>query len=319
MVQTRPNSDELSIAELLATTMRSGDTYPHSGSRPPSLPPIDAQHLHTFVGSLTGPNGASDIAKFASASLNATNIYPHPIPSIDSHSDVKEPIDPLLLDSSTSIHYKQEEEGDSGDDLTQVILSSWPADFPAPDTVHLLCQVFFDQCHYLRCLFQPGRFFAHLAHGPGSSLFPSHAVLHAIFALAYTLRPDLDPANHASTGSSHYSKLPALVSAKYHCERVKHHLSSLNGQGTTLLAQCKAAIILANVKFGHGQMLEAWNASGTACRIATALSLNRRKVESNIDDGRIRVDILSTSLLPLPSSWVEDEERRRVMFLAYAT
>ena len=324
MVQSYPNSDELSIAEILATTMRSGEGFPNTESRPSSVSPPDVHHMQSFVGSLTGENGASQMAKLASASLDAANIYSHPIPTLASQGGIKEPIDPLLLDPSTG-QYKPREDPSSkvGTNLSELILSGWPTDFPSPVMVEQLVRVFFDKSEYLRCLFQPSKFFEQLAHGPNSPRYPSHAILHAIFAIGYALRPDLDPANLSylatQMGRGTSNDESGMASCKYHCERAREHISKANGQGHDLLSACKAAIIITSIKFGVGDIFEAWVCSGMATKMAIAMALNRGKEDGELTMNKAKVDIFWGSLLAPPANWIEEEERRRVMFLAFVT
>ncbi|UZJ56557.1 hypothetical protein CBS101457_005877 [Exobasidium rhododendri] len=324
--QRYPNQDELSIAEILATTMRSGEGLASAESRPSSISSPNAHDLQAFVGSLTGANGASQMAKLASASLNAANIYSTSLLPLGSDDNIKVPIDPLLLHSSTA-HLGDERKNANpiqGNNLSEVILSGWPADFPSPSMVNQLTRVFFDQSDYLRCLFQPGRFFQQLTHGPNSIHYPSRAVLHAIFSMGYALRPDLDPANISLLGSQRKgasaNDKSTMVSSRYHCERAKYHILRATDQVTDVLSIAKAATILTSIKYGVGEIFEGWICSGIATKTAVAMSINRsRKTDGDDSTRGAKVDIHWGSLLPPPKNWIEEEERRRVMFMAFVT
>lgn len=324
MVQRHPNQDELSIAEILATTMRSGEGFPLSPSHQASLSPLGADHLHSLVGSLTGSARTTD-------GIEESKSYSHTIPQLEFQQHSKEPIDPLLLRQAAVDHFKQEEIpvvehtlGKTTDGPSQLIQTSWPADFPTPMVAEHLCHIFFDDCHYLRCLFQPGRFFQQVAYGPSSPHFPSTALLHAIFAMSYSLRPDMDPERAREVQQGESSSLSnsetGMLLVKYHCEQVKRQLLNLDGRsGVQLFSLCKAAIILMNVQFGLGHMLEAWTTSGISIKLATALYLNRGREDTELVGHEAKVEYLSTVLLRPSSDWMEEEERRRVVFYAFAS
>lgn len=320
--QPTPNSDELSIAEILATTMRSGEGFSGTDSRQESMLPLDATHLRSFVNNLTGSNQPTHLDSMAPTLLDASKVYPHPIPLLSTPY----PINPVVP-KPTAVDLFGEDDDMAGNvqGFSEVISTGWPSDFPSPSTTEHLCQIFFDKCHYLRCIFQPSRFLEQLSHGPGSADFPSRALLHSIFAMAYSLRPDLDPAN--LTMSQDPGERAGLlntengfITARYHCDRVKHFLSNLDGRpGVELFSLCKAAIILTNVQFGLAHMLEAWATSGLANKLATALYLNRGRGNTRLAGEVARVDYLSTSLLRPSFDWIEEEERRRVIYYAFAS
>lgn len=306
--QSYPNSDELSIAEILATTMRSAESFSHSE-------PTDSKHFDSFVGTLTETGDASHMAKLASASLNAAQIYPESSQKEDQGS--KEPIDPLLLHSSAD-HYKNDEASSNtslGNStlFSNVIFFGWPSDFPSPAMVDQLSRVFFSDCDYLQGLFQPSRFFEQLAYGPNSPHFPHPALLHAIFSMSYALRPDLDPAANLSNGAS------TMVSSRFHYERAKAHIQKVTGRDRDLLSVCKAVVLLTSIKWGYGDIFEAWVESGVAIKMAVACSLNRGELQGERVKSIATAELFSGSLLPPATTWIEEEERRRVMFLAFVT
>lgn len=325
VVQSYPNSDELSIAQILATTMRSGDSFPAGEARPEQSFSSDSKHFGSFVDTLAGTSDASQMAKLASASLEAAQLYPNASSPLASQG-AKEPIDPLLLNSMAD-KYKAELPSSTqmGSDMpfSNLVFFGWPSDFPAPAVVDQLTRIFFDRCDYLRNLFQPSRFFEQLAHGPNSPHFPSSAVLHAIFAMAYALRPDMDPAS-MSLLEAHSDREPTneestMVSTKYHCERARHHIQRVSAKDKNLLSVCKAAIILTNIKYGFGDVFEAWIDSGIAVKLAVALSLNRGTQTSKRESDKGCAELFSGTVLPPAANWVEQEERRRVMFFAFVT
>lgn len=310
-----PNSDELSIAEILATTMRSGEGFPHQ----------DATHLHSFVSHLTGLDQSTHLDSMTHSELDASKIYPHPIPQLRTQHSNKISLNPIIPEPAAVDPFVGDHISGNNQAYSEMISTGWPSDFPSPSTAELLCQVFFEQCHYLRCIFQPSRFLEQLSHGPGSPQFPSVALLHSIFAMAYSLRPDLDPANlpmsqDPSGRAGLLNTENGFISARYHCDRVKHYLSNLDGRpGIELFSLCKAAIVLTNVQFGLAHMLEAWATSGLANKLATALYLNRGRGDTRLAGEVARVDYLSTSLLRPSSNWIEEEERRRVIYYAFGT
>lgn len=313
MVHSHPNPDELSIAEILATTMRSGEGFPISDSHHPSISSLDANHLQSFVGSLDGLRTDTEI--------DASKPYSHRIRQLDFQQDSKVPIDPLLLrQASTAGNFKQQQH--NTDSATQLIHTSWPADFPSPVMAEQLCRIFFDKCQYLACLFQPSRFFEQMAYGPSSPAFPSFALLHAIFAMTYAYRPDLVPERkyHPVDPIAISNSEIGMSLVKYHCDQVRQHLISLEGRsGNYLFSLLKAALILQNIQYGIGHILEAWTTNGIAIKLATALYLNRGKEETEVVGHEAKVEYLKTSLLRPSSDWMEEEERRRVVFYTFAS
>jgi hypothetical protein len=318
MAQSHPNSDELSIAEILATTMRSGEGFPITDSHPP----LDANHLHSFVGSLTGDDRALHIDRLSSnADIDSSKAYSHPIPQLDFHQqESKVPIDPLLLrHAATAGSFKKQQHTDAE---TQLIPTSWPADFPSPAIAEQLCRIFFDKSQYLACLFQPSRFFQQMAYGPSSPGFPSFALLHAIFAMTYAYRPDLIPERkyHPVDPNSISNSDTGMTLVKYHCDQVRHHLINLEGRsGNHLFSLLKASLILQNIQYGMGHILEAWTTNGIGIKLATALYLNRGREDTEVVGHEAKVEYLKTSLLRPSSDWMEEEERRRVVFYAFAS
>lgn len=189
--------------------MRSGDGFPSSlGSEDRATSISEALagtgSLSLFVEGLaqrtnvTADANASQTSAgdFTPHSTGHTNVLHHVDGQVDGSTG---PIDPLLLNEH-SIHttdtHRPQTSGSNNvqpDPLMELVLTGWPSDFPPPVMVDALVRIFFDGCVHLRFLFYSARFFDRLAQGPTSPSYPHPAVLHAMFSLAYTLRPDLDP------------------------------------------------------------------------------------------------------------------------------
>lgn len=315
MARSHPNSDELSIAEILATTMRSGEGFPTSDNHHSSIPSLDANHLQSFVGSLDRLGTNADI--------DSSKAYSDRLPQLDFQQDSKVPIDPLLLQQATTTgNFKQQQHTDS--ENSQLLPTSWPADFPSPAMAEKLCRIFFDKCQYLACLFQPSRFFEQMAYGPSSPGYPSFALLHAIFAMTYAYRPDLIPIPerryHPIDPNAISNNETGMTLVKYHCDQVRQHLINLEGRsGSHLFSLLKAALILQNIQYGMGHILEAWTTNGMSIKLATALYLNRGREDTEVVGHEAKVEYLKTSLLRPTLDWMEEEERRRVVFYAFAS
>lgn len=193
--------------------------------------------------------------------------------------------------------------------------SGWPREFPAPTMAFKLISTFFEKSPLMSCMFQPSLFFEQVLHGPKSSSFPSKTCLHAIFAMAYILQPDLDPSNQFKEGE--IANTLAMKAARLHGEKAKHHLMQAALERADLLSTCKGALVLGSVKFGLGDMLDAWLVTGIAARLAMSLRLNRAEDDLQMRKGQVRVDLISATLIHPPQNWSEEEERRRIMATAF--
>jgi hypothetical protein len=136
-------SDELSIAEILATTMRAGDGgFTRTNSSPGF--DVDAAHgrialdpsLEDFVESL--PN----IGIHVPANVAGTGVYPHPLPQHagnrgGEHHSI---MDNLLGENGSSRGARASTGGNAGDadPMLELVWSGWPSDFPPPQTVNEL-------------------------------------------------------------------------------------------------------------------------------------------------------------------------------------
>ncbi|PWN45958.1 hypothetical protein IE81DRAFT_131944 [Ceraceosorus guamensis] len=380
-VQSTSSADELSIAEILANTMRGGEssyqTMPSGLSgRPtnhrPSADPLADQGQNNSsaqlmldpsmdFGNLPGDqDGLRHIAVSDISSPSGNSTYSHPL----QRSDM---LGPLLLDSAgggqtgasggqghghTAIRGTAVEAfsiagfppsaqgvgsstGSSGiqqdpDPMLELVFSGWPTDFPPPQTVDLLVNIFFENFPFLH-IFHPGRFLNALMLGPHSPRYPHPSALHAMFALSYTLRPDLDPvaqsrqANAQPLAGSHGAQKSIYDihrsrggSADYHTARCQHHIFHGTFHGGNLYDIARAACLLCNKKYACGDLLEAWMHAGHSTRLMVALNINRERSRSTPSLGQ-PIEITRMIVNASPKDWVEEEERRRAMFSVLAT
>ncbi|KAK0547456.1 hypothetical protein OC845_004088 [Tilletia horrida] len=171
--------------------------------------------------------------------------------------------------------------------------TGWPVDFPPPEKFDKLVEVFFKYIGSMWPMLHRGRFYSRLALGPLHARYPHYAVLHAMFALAYTMMPELDDspppalpsptafmARGALNGTGRRS--PAITTcASFHSDRAKAIVGgSMEGQNVYEL--CQASVLLAIYKYANGELIDAWMLSAQCLRIAVPLGLSRMAPESSL-------------------------------------
>lgn len=276
----------------------------------------DAQHMERFVTDLAELDSAARLGDKGQTSEGLDNAYP-----VDLHLGASSNVGVL---EQQSLEGTAKAQGGQQGDMTmfsQVVLSVWTADFPPPSDVFPLLLVFFDKCDYLKFMIQQRRFFEEVAQGPHSPQYPTHALLHSIFALAYRLCSSLDLPSANNGGPNALSKDHDTLS-RFHRERARHHIFRPRNESKHLLSCCKAAIILANTEYGLGNSFDAWVLSGMATKIAISLNLNKGVPDLERMRGKLGFPIdldIPSLMITSPSDWVDAEERRRVMILAFIT
>lgn len=358
----QPNPDELSIAEVLASTMRSGEGFASSLPSDARASISEAFNSTSFSSFVEGLAQRSNEVTEGEGQINQTS---------------SDQIDPLLLgEQGTSVMEEESSmrvadidnianmgESIQSDPLMQLVLTGWPSDFPPPNMVDKLVGIFFDGYAHLRYLFHPARFFEYLAQGPTSSRYPHPAILHAMFSLAYILRPDLDPIlpfpqpeqrhtqelldahirrrhsnskAYADPGSqaghqegiklalqSRYDRDRAKMgSAGYHSDRAQHHISIGMWEGGDLMSLAKASLMLTTKRYGCGEIFDAWMSASLGTRLSVSLAINRSNPTSPDMarfTGKTPVETIRLAMSGAPADWIEEEERRRLMFLILAT
>ncbi|PWN37695.1 uncharacterized protein FA14DRAFT_187762 [Meira miltonrushii] len=358
----QPNPDELSIAEVLASTMRSGEGFASSLPSDARASISEAFNSTSFSSFVEGLAQRSNEVTDGDTQINQTS---------------SDQIDPLLLGEHGTSMMEEESsnraaaidsiadmgENMQSDPLMQLVLTGWPSDFPPPNMVDKLVGIFFDGYAHLRYLFHPARFFEYLAQGPTSSRYPHPAILHAMFSLAYILRPDLDPMlpfpqpdqrhtqelldahirrrhsnskAYADPGSqaghqegiklalqSRYDRDRAKMgSAGYHSDRAQHHITIGMWEGGDLMSLAKASLMLTTKRYGCGEIFDAWMSASLGTRLSVSLAINRSNPTSPDMarfTGKTPVETIRLAMSGAPADWIEEEERRRLMFLILAT
>jgi hypothetical protein len=362
----QPNQDELSIAQVLASTMRSSGEM--EGEHNTSLADAFGHHS-TFTSFVEGLAQQAVAHEEGKAKNHDADDPPEQLP---------DPIHPFSFDSTINSSGHPGSSVGQADPLMELVLNGWPADFPAPSMVDTLVRVFFDEVSYGRLLFHPPRFFQRIAQGPTSSAFPHSAVLHAIFALAFIVKPELDPFFSALSGpaaesgvnlgasfavneqedildsqikqrhskarsfadpayqaghkqgitmalQSRYDRERAkLGSAGYHSERAQYHLTIGMWEGGDLMSLARAAFMLTMKRYGCGELFDAWLSASISTRLCVALAINHSHPQGPTTTvtrlrQRAPVDTVRLAMTGAPGDWLEEEERRRLMFLILLT
>ena len=362
----QPDPDELSIAEVLASTMRSGEGFASSlpsDARASISEAFNSTSFSSFVEGLAQrANDVSDVEgqinQTTADQIDPLLLGEHGSSVIEEGSSNNQSLHATALDNVAEM-----DENIQSDPLMQLVLTGWPSDFPPPNMVDKLVGIFFDGYAHLRYLFHPARFFEYLAQGPTSSRYPHPAILHAMFSLAYILRPDLDPMlpfpqpdqrhtqelldahirrrhsnskSYADPGSqaghqegiklalqSRYDRDRAKMgSAGYHSDRAQHHITIGMWEGGDLMSLAKASLMLTTKRYGCGEIFDAWMSASLGTRLSVSLAINRSNPTSPDMarfTGKTPVETVRLAMSGAPADWIEEEERRRLMFLILAT
>jgi hypothetical protein len=229
----------------------------------------------------------------------------------------------LPIDLATTSKSSQQSvlPGASQNDLSPLLQPSAINQLPSPEMIRILFQIFFD-AYPVYAVFQPARLLERLAKGPEHEDYPHPSAIHAILAMAYLERPDVDesidpavPAN-ARVGV-HY--MHTLAAQKSVFDAIH------NGDSSGHFFDVARALMLLCIKqYGSGDVLESYMSNSSAIRACISLNLNKEGSSAATNEQQL----LQQSLLPriadtsfmmiTPRDAVEAEEIRRAMVVAYS-
>ncbi|UZJ54599.1 hypothetical protein CBS101457_003919 [Exobasidium rhododendri] len=191
---------------------------------------------------------------------------------------------------------------------------------PSDDKIRLLFQVFFEDCS-VYAVFQPAKLLARLAKGSEHEDYPHPSAIHAILAMAYAERPDLDDSldqtslANARVGA-HY--MHAQAAQKYVSEAIHFGESSAHYFDVT-----RALMLLCVKQYGAGDVLESYMSNAASIRACISMNLNKEvnaiaTNEHQLMQQNLRPRITDASFMTItPRDAVEAEEVRRTMSVAY--
>ncbi|MCO5555770.1 hypothetical protein L7F22_009315 [Adiantum nelumboides] len=113
-----------------------------------------------------------------------------------------------------------------------------------------------------------------------------------------------------------------MGSAGYHSDRAQHHISVGMWEGGDLMSLAKASLMLTTKRYGCGEIFDAWMSASLGTRLSVSLAINRSNPTSPDMarfTGKTPVDTIRLAMSGAPADWIEEEERRRLMFLILAT
>ncbi|KAG9013634.1 hypothetical protein FRB94_001739 [Tulasnella sp. JGI-2019a] len=231
-------------------------------------------------------------------------------------------------------------------DFTMLIGNSWPKNFPSPELLHHMVEIFFSSVpHAKRVIHQP-MFKNQLLEHPNSIGFPAHVLMHAICAMAslYTLRVtagnDHDD-RHVESGTStragdenrHHSEGPILQGiytnpfddngskkmetsfGKRHAKCCMDRWLELARRGKQMIQLLQSQIILCWYFYSVGRTSDLWFSLGTCHRIITVLGLSSTKSSGPLS--RLPHEgLVMAPLTPTPSQM---EIFRNIFWLMYTT
>ncbi|KAJ1030365.1 hypothetical protein NDA16_001274 [Ustilago loliicola] len=269
-----PSKDELAIAHMLATSMPSGEG-PSNGEGLP-MSSFDYQQAVAAVAA----NGANfDVLdpalSGAAASLPSTSAYPQPHAS-DARTDPRS-----AAHKQAKVTAVQDEmDQDFANPLLELMVTSWPADFPPPNLVNQLVSTYFEKTTAQSLFLHPSRFMENFSYGPQHPRFPSLGLLHGIFAMAYPrlLSSDIHSDAHGHNvfqGAATGEKLASLkAAAAFHAKKAKVLCEQATQQARFEEAAQIQALLCAYY-YINDHSIEAWFASGNACSLLKGMELNR--------------------------------------------
>ncbi|KAN0066227.1 hypothetical protein ACQY0O_000321 [Thecaphora frezii] len=361
-----PSKDELAIAHLLATSMPTGDNLPEGhASTQPQPAPAYAATVTTALGNL--PAQSFDGAVHGDANLGVNVLDPALDPAFfEQHDQQPAPVifhpppasvnreAQLLREAhahsgpsrstnatvSRQVHNEETSNGHTSrfpSPLLELMVATWPADFPPPTTVTSLVATYFDRSVSQGAPLHPGKFMQRLSLGPQHPMFPNRGILHCIFALAY---PRLNECAVQLSGPGQFNvsaSISASISAEkrnsakaaaaFHAERAKGLFKKACNEGNFKEATIMQ-MMLCSYHYVTDESFDAWMTAGTLGSLVKAMELNRlppaRSLATNGDDWqsgkRGAKPTVYRALCVAPSrEAVEHEERVRLFWLCFYT
>ncbi|KAL4959660.1 putative C6 transcription factor Prf [Aspergillus stella-maris] len=164
--------------------------------------------------------------------------------------------------------------------------------FPAREVIDELNQIYFEKTHAFIPIIHRPRYMAAMDFAPSSR--PPACLQYIVWA-------------HAAAVSDKYSNLHALF---YQRARKYIELDQMKGLGETILTltHCQTWLLIGCYEYKMMFFPRAWLSTGSASRLAVMLGLHR------LDGEGLEVK----QCLPPPRDWTEEEERRRVFWMAFS-
>ncbi|KAF8140128.1 hypothetical protein EV363DRAFT_1152798, partial [Boletus edulis] len=186
------------------------------------------------------------------------------------------------------------------DVVVDVLWPNWLQQLPRPDLLRHIVDAFFAFHPHATRLLNMSTFLTSLSLPPDHPDFPSPPVLHAICAVGslYTA------ANRQRSGATDFAEQHVI----YAKSQIDTHLMS----GQELLQCLQATVILSWYYWSHARWVELFVSTGQSLRIAVPLGLNLCPPFHALN-----TTTMSTSIIPAPLTFVEDETRRNIFWLAY--
>ncbi|PWN48816.1 hypothetical protein IE53DRAFT_176288 [Violaceomyces palustris] len=298
----------------------------------------DGRELWPHQGSVEGRTKSAQLgSSTGSTPLQPFNHLSPMTPSNQSNADTS--------GKEARVEDAHDEDLDIHSPLMQLVVGSWPSDFPAPSLVHPLVESFFKGFHVLGITVHPGRFMASMQLKLGHPKFPHRGFLHAILAHGYLRIPpsylvgsDSYPFGTSSVYGRDYDAQSVLsirrTGAAFHSERARAYIQSSMEEGQIDDA-CRILTLLCSYYYFTFSLMESWTTAGMAVQASKALELYRlpkvsRIVEAMNSNGRPRngqggagyglkakLSIFRGSLNRVSANIIEHEQRVRLFWSTF--
>ncbi|PWZ02712.1 hypothetical protein BCV70DRAFT_196960 [Testicularia cyperi] len=344
-----PSKDELAIAHMLATSMPSGEGPATSQGMTASGAPFDYQQHAAAAVAAAAANGLDgnsfgvlDPALHDSTAVTASeqahqlsvassgNGYPQ------AHAaNARMTVSDAAHKQAKVSELHEEMHEDLASPLLELMMSSWPADFPPPNLVTQLVTTYFEKTTAQSLFIHPAKFMENLSQGPQHPRFPSRGVLHGIFAHAYPrLRTSEMPAGsfgghpHPSVlGSGAAEKRQSMkAAAAFHAKRAQGLVQKACAEGSFEEAAQIQSLLVA-YHYINDQSFEAWMVSGGFASLVKGMELNRlapiRSYGSQVDERKAgtsrgpKAGIYRAAIKRNALTALEHEERIRLFWNCY--
>jgi len=202
--------------------------------------------------------------------------------------------------------------------MLDMMWPNWPPDLPSPKLLFHLIEVFFTYQMHARRLFHVPTFMESLTLPPSHAKFPITPILHAICAISPMFTPAAIASPSLAGGVFQQGYRITEQNPESFMEQqaslAKETISKYWSSGDRPMQVLQANIILSWYLWNHAKLFDAWDCTGRSLRMISLLNLNTcPQFESVAAD-----DFIGLVLLPPAESWIEEEMRRNVFWLAYA-
>ncbi|KAH8102438.1 hypothetical protein BXZ70DRAFT_782309 [Cristinia sonorae] len=193
-------------------------------------------------------------------------------------------------------------------DNSPAMQTSWPQHLPPLGMVKHLTEVFFAYNLFAHRLLHAPSFFTSLTYPPNHPQFPAPALLHAICAVG----------NSCNAAASNWESRQAVGSSQNNfCGQqalyAKRLVDDNIGTGRDLMQQLQANILLTWFYWWQASWVEVYTRVAITLRTAVALGFNLAPQFTSVSPST-----RPTSLIPAPTTALEEEMRRNTFWIAYA-